>query len=213
MPVNMTMLAGFVALSAVLSAIPGPSVLLGTSRAITHGRLAGMGVVAGNALGGLVLLAVVLLGLGAIVASSAKVFFLVKIAGAAYLLWLGVHTLWAAHRSGADRFELGTGASEPSRQPTLRQGFVVGIANPKSIVSLMAILPQFVDDTMGHATVQMLVIGLAGGLAQVVIETLWVQGASALRSWFRARPRRVQHLQAGGGLAMIGLAGKLAAER
>ncbi|HEX5115006.1 MAG TPA: LysE family translocator [Pseudonocardiaceae bacterium] len=210
MPVNPAFLAGFLALSALLSVIPGPSVVLETGRAITAGRSSAMWIVLGNAVGGLVLLGLVLAGLGAIVGASAELFLVVKILGALYLLWLGVRSLLAARSGSTEEFATVGGAGVASRRQLVRQGFLVGVGNPKTIVSLMAILPQFVDHARGDATLQMLLIGLAGGLAQVLIETVWVHAAAGLRSWFLRRPRRIKAVKATGGLAMIGLAGKLA---
>jgi threonine/homoserine/homoserine lactone efflux protein len=210
MPVNPAFLAGFLALSALLSVIPGPSVVLETSRAITAGRSSAMWIVLGNAVGGLVLLGLVLAGLGAIVAASAQLFLVVKILGALYLLWLGVRSLLAARSGATAEFTTVGESGVASRRQLVRQGFLVGVGNPKTIVSLMAILPQFVDHARGDATLQMLLIGLAGGLVQVVIETVWVHAAAGLRSWFLRRPRRIKAVKATGGLAMIGLAGKLA---
>ncbi|WP_052460720.1 LysE family translocator [Microbacterium gorillae] len=208
-----TLVIGFLLLSALLSAIPGPSVLLETSRAITRGRRSAMWIVLGNTLGGMVLLALVLAGLGAIVAASAELFLVVKIAGACYLLWLGIQALRSAFRGEPDQHRTTTRQSQTTGIAAIRQGFIVGVANPKSIVSLMAILPQFVDHNLGHPTVQMAIIGITGGVAQVVIETIWVFAAGALGGWFQRRPRRMKYLKAGGGIAMIGLAGKLAFER
>ncbi|OXM56148.1 lysine transporter LysE [Amycolatopsis thailandensis] len=213
MLVNPSLVIGFLLVSALLSAIPGPSVLLETSRAITGGRRPAMWIVLGSTLGGIVLLTLVLAGLGAVVATSAKLFLVVKIAGACYLLWLGVDSLRSARRAGSEQVPAPTAGLSTRGIAAVRQGFMVGVANPKSIVSLMAILPQFVDHSLGHPTLQMAVIGLTGAMAQAVIETIWVFAAGALRSWFRRRSRRLQYLKAGGGLAMIGLAGKLAAER
>lgn len=213
MPVNPSMVVGFVLLSAFLSSIPGPSVLLETSRAITRGRRPAMWIVLGNAFGGLVLLTLVLVGLGAIVATSERLFMAVKIAGAFYLLLLGIRSIRSARSTGAEDFATTSDAAPLSTTRSIRQGFMVGVANPKSIVSLMAILPQFVDHSLGHPTLQMMVIGLVGALAQMVIETLWVCAAGALRGWFHRRPSRVRYLKAGGGIAMIGLSGRLAIER
>lgn len=212
MPVNPSLVIGFLLLSALLSAVPGPSVVLETGRAITRGRRAAMWIVLGNALGGMMLLALVLAGLGAVVAASAQLFMAIKIAGACYLLLLGVQALRSARRSGAEP-AVATPAEPGTRSAAVRQGFLVGVANPKSIVSLMAVLPQFVDHTLGHVTVQMLIIGLLGGVVQVAVETVWVTTAGTLRSWFRSRPRRLQRLEAAGGVAMIGLAGRLAVQR
>ncbi|MFI7387211.1 LysE family translocator [Streptomyces sp. NPDC049813] len=213
MPVNLSLLVGFLTLSAVLSAIPGPSVLLETSRAVTVGRRSALWIVLGNALGGLVLLALVLAGLGAVVAASAQLFMVVKVVGACYLLWLGVNALRSARANLAQEFSATTDApGGPSWARSVRQGFVVGVANPKSIVSLMAILPQFVDHSHADPVLQMLIIGLAGGVAQALIETVWVCAAVSLRSWFLKKSRRVRMLKAGGGVAMIAFAGKLAVE-
>lgn len=213
MVVNPGLVVGFLVLSALLSAIPGPSVLLATSHAIARGRRPAMWIVLGNALGGMVLLALVLAGLGAIVATSAKLFLIVKIAGACYLLWLGAQSLRSARHAAREQDLPLTTGSPDTRVAGLRRGFTVGIANPKSIVALMAILPQFVDHDLGHPTLQMAIIGVIGGVAQFSIETVWVSAASSLRSWFQRRPRRLQQLKTFGGFAMIGFAGKLAVER
>ncbi|MGH3353644.1 MAG: LysE family translocator [Nocardioides sp.] len=213
MVVNPGLVVGFLLLSALLSMIPGPSVLLETSRAITQGRRPAMWIVLGNALGGMALLALVLTGLGAIVATSAKLFLAVKIAGACYLLWLGVQSLLSARRTGPDLEPSPATDSSATGILAVRQGFAVGVSNPKSIISLMAVLPQFVDHRLADPTLQMLIIGILGGVTQVLIETLWVFAAGALRGWFRHRPRRIRNLKAAGGIAMIGLAGKLAVQR
>jgi threonine/homoserine/homoserine lactone efflux protein len=212
-PVDPALVLGFLLLSALLSAVPGPSVLLETSRAITQGRASAMWVVLGNAAGGMVLLALVLTGLGAVVATSARLFVVVKLLGALYLLWLGLRSLVDARRGSAG--DLGTmRASRPvARIRLVRQGFLVGVANPKSIVSLIAVLPQFVDPSRGDVTLQLLIIGVLGGATQVLIETVWVVGAGSLRSWFVRQPGRARALKAVGGVAMIGFAGRLAVDR
>ncbi|TCC03966.1 LysE family translocator [Kribbella soli] len=210
MPANPSLVVGFLLLSALLSAIPGPSVLLGTSRAITRGRRSAMLIVLGNFAGGMALLALVLAGLGVIVATSAKLFMVVKLAGAGYLLWLGIRSILSARSGGSGHLAQPVADRPAHPVAAVRQGFLVGVANPKSIVSLMAILPQFVDHNLGHPTLQMLVIGVTGGIAQLLIETLWVIAAGSLRTWFQHRPSRMQALKATGGVAMIGLAGKLA---
>lgn len=94
-----------------------------------------------------------------------------------------------------------------------REGLLIGLSNPKSLVTLTAILPQFVNPELGSTTLQLAVIGIAGAVAQLLIESTWVWGAARLRSWFGAKPRRLAALEAGGGLAMIGLAGRVALQR
>lgn len=214
MLIDPALLLGFLALSAVMSATPGPSVILATGRAITRGRGEATWIILGNATGGLTLLALVVAGLGAVVATSATVFMVVKIAGAIYLCWLGVRAIISAScEAPADVTGTPTYETGATRSRLLRQGFLVGASNPKSIVTLMAVLPQFVDPAHGNVAVQMALIGLAGALVQLMIELSWVLAAASLRSWFRRRPNRVRALQGAGGLAMIGMAGRLALQR
>jgi threonine/homoserine/homoserine lactone efflux protein len=215
MLIDPALLLGFVVLSATLSAIPGPSVILATSRAITQGRGPALWIVLGNALGGLLLLVLVVLGLGALVAASAAVFLVVKVLGAAYLFWLGLRAVLAARSAVVAALHADAdparGLPHP-RRGALRKGFLVGASNPKTIVSLVAVLPQFIAPGSTPVALQMLLIGLAGGVAQISIETTWVCAASGLRGWFTRRPRRIRMVKATGGVAMIGLAGKLALE-
>ena len=214
MPVDPALLLGFLALSMLLSAVPGPSVILATSRAIVRDRGEAMWIVSGNALGGLVLLALVVAGLGAVVVASSALFTVVKILGAIYLFWLGVRALLSAWRDPApDLGDVSNDADESSRWSLLREGFLVGVSNPKSVASLVAVLPQFVDPGLGAVPLQMLLIGLAGGVAQLVIESTWVLAAGGLRTWFRRRPARIRTMKGAGGVAMIGLAGRLALQR
>lgn len=213
MIVDPGLLWSFLLLSAVLSLTPGPSVVLSTGRAITQGRAPALRIVLGNALGGAVLLGLVIAGLGAVVATVAPLFAAIKIAGAAYLCYLGVRSLLAL-RSSTTAADLSSApAVAPATRREIREGFLVGVANPKSIISLMAILPQFVDPEIGSTTMQMVVIGLTGGVAQLLIETFWVLAANGFRAWFGRRPRRIATLKAVGGAAMIGLAAKLLVER
>ena len=213
MPVDPALLLGFLAMSAVLSLVPGPSVVLATGRAITRGRAQAIRIVVGNVIGGIALLVLVVLGLGAIVVASATLFNAVKMLGACYLLWLGIRTLLSIrHGSAADLDETGR-HDEASTRKALREGVLVGVSNPKSVVALVAILPQFVDSSIGAPALQMMLIGLAGAAAQFSIEATWVLAAASLRAWFRRSSRRLDALKAAGGLTMVGLAGKLALQR
>jgi threonine/homoserine/homoserine lactone efflux protein len=172
-----------------------------------------MWIVLGNAMGGLVLLALVLAGLGAIVAASAKLFMAVKVLGACYLFWLGVNALRSARAGSVNEPPAAADVlGRTSWARSVRQGFLVGVANPKSIVSLTAVLPQFVDHPRGNPVLQMLVIGLTGGVVQAFIETICVCAAGSMRTWFLGGRRRIRVLKAGGGVAMIAFASRLALE-
>jgi threonine/homoserine/homoserine lactone efflux protein len=196
--VDLHRLIAFCAMSLLLSAVPGPSVLFVVGRALAHGRRAALSSALGNALGGYVLVIAVALGLGTAVAQSALVFTAVTLAGAAYLVFLGVQVLRAPSP------EL-TGAQPVPGRRRVREGVLVGVSNPKSVVFLMAVLPHFVDREAGHVVVQMLVLGLAGALLQLASDSTWGLTASAARTWFGRSPRRITHLTRAGGATMIGL--------
>ncbi|MEE4542651.1 LysE family translocator [Streptomyces sp. V4-01] len=209
-------LAGFAAMSLLLVLIPGPSVLFVLGRALAHGRRTALGSVLGNAAGAYVLVALVSLGLGEVVSRSVALFTAVKLAGAAYLVLLGVRA-WR-HRGALSLAavpEADGAAGETARRGdlrTLREGFVVGVTNPKTMVFFAAVLPQFVDrDAAAHGGVwtsvhgQMLLLGLVFTVIALVCDSMWAVGASAARAWFARSPRRMAAVGGTGGLAMIGL--------
>lgn len=134
----------FAAASAVMLAIPGPTILLVISYALGHGRKAARATVAGVALGDFTAMTASMLGLGALLATSAELFTALKWVGAAYLVYLGVR-LWRAPVStdgtAVDKAEM------PSERPQriFLHTFVVTALNPKSIIFFVALLPQFID--------------------------------------------------------------------
>ncbi|MDJ1158811.1 LysE family translocator [Chelatococcus sp. SYSU_G07232] len=132
--------AAFVATSAVLLVIPGPTILLVVSYALGQGRRAAMPLVAGVALGDATAMTLSMLGLGALLATSATLFTALKWAGAAYLVYLGVK-LWRADPTGLAE------AAPEGRWPLgmLAHAWLVTSLNPKSIVFFVAFLPQFLD--------------------------------------------------------------------
>jgi threonine/homoserine/homoserine lactone efflux protein len=204
-PIDPHLLLGFLALSAAISVVPGPSVLFATSRAMAHGRAVGLWTVLGNALGGYTLVVAVACGLGTLVAASATVFTVVKLLGAAYLVWLGTRTLLAARAGRGEQPDLAVPSLRGGTRERVREGFVVGVSNPKTTVFLVAVLPQFVDPGRGPVLVQMLLVGLAGAVVQVVTDGAWALGAGQLRTWFARRPARRTALETTGGLTMVGL--------
>jgi threonine/homoserine/homoserine lactone efflux protein len=202
-------LLAFCAMSLLLSALPGPSVLFVIGRALTHGRRTALSSVLGNALGGYVLVIAVAMGVGSVVERSVLLFNVIKLAGAAYLVFLGVKALRASWRDRAIT-RTASGAAPGGGGGSVRAGFVVGVTNPKSIVFLTAVLPQFVDPEAGHVSVQMLLLGLAGALLQLVSDSIWGLTASTARTWLGRSPRRMSLIGGTGGLAMIGLGASVA---
>ncbi|WP_405720623.1 LysE family translocator [Streptomyces sp. NBC_01537] len=206
--VSLDRLAAFAAMSLLICVIPGPSVLFVIGRALAHGRRVALTSVAGNTLGSYVLVAAVALGIGPVVERSVLLFAALKLAGAAYLVYLGVKAL-------RQRKALAL-ASADQRTPrgalrTLGEGFVVGVSNPKTMVFYAAVLPQFVDRAAGHVIGQMLLLGLIFNAVALVSDSTMGLAASAARSWFARSPRRLSLVGGAGGLAMIGLGVTVAA--
>jgi len=197
----------FAIASALLIMIPGPSVLFTISRAMVLGRRAALVNVVGNAAGAAVQIAAVAAGLGALVAQSVAAYTVVKWVGAAYIVYLGIQAI--RHRRAGD----GVTGVDPTVTRTsriLREGFVVGVTNPKTIVFLVAVLPQFVARELGAVPLQMLVLGAVFVAIALCMDSLWALGAGAARDWFARSPERMHRLRGAGGSIMVGLGASLA---
>src|SRR4029077_18428511 len=194
----------FAAVVSVLIAIPGPSVLFTISRALTVGRRAALLTVAGNELGLCVQLVAVAFGVGAVVERSAQILTVVKFAGAAYLVFLGVQAI--RHRTSvAEAMAARVTPVTPLR--AIRDGFVVGAANPKTIVFFVVGLPEFVSSAPGHlpAPAQMLILGALFPVIALVLDSAWAAIAGTARQWLVRSPRRLAMIGGTAGLVMIGL--------
>jgi len=195
-------LLGFGLASLVLIVVPGPGVLFVVGRALAHGRRTALATALGHAAGNYVVAACVAVGLGALLQRSVEAFVIVKIAGALYLIWLGVHAI--RHRKSlADAMALATPPREGWR--AARDGAVVGLTNPKAYILFGAILPQFVNRAAGHVPAQMLVLALVSVAIGAISDCSWGFAASAVRTWFARSPRRIEMVGGAGGLAMIGV--------
>jgi threonine/homoserine/homoserine lactone efflux protein len=186
----------------VLIAIPGPSVVFVIGRALAYGRGVALCTVLGNSLGLLVILVLVALGLGVVVQESILVFTVLKLLGAGYLVFLGVQAI--RQRRGIQVAD-DVPVAPLSRPRAVRQGFVVGVSNPKAFMIFAAVLPQFIDRGEGHVQTQMLLLGLLAFAIGLGSDSVWALLASRLRSWFNASPKRGEAMGAVGGVSMIGL--------
>ncbi len=205
-----THVLAFAAVMTVLVAIPGPSVLFTVSRALTVGRRAALLTVVGNELGLCVQVVAVAFGVGAVVERSAQVITVIKLAGAVYLVFLGVQAI----RHRASMAEALTARVAPVRPlRAIRDGFVVGAANPKTIVFFVVGLPEFTTTAPGHLPVpaQMLILGALFPVIALVLDSAWAAIAGTARQWLVASPRRLALIGGTGGLVMIGLGVSLAA--
>jgi len=201
----------FAAASAVMLAIPGPTILLVVSYAIGHGRRAAVPTVVGVALGDFVAMTASMLGLGALLAASATLFTAVKWAGAAYLVYLGIR-LWRSPVLpvlAADAPAEAVAGSRPGEHRTMFwHAFAVTALNPKSIVFFVAFLPLFL--TPGAALLPQMVIMEATFLTLATLNALlYAFAASAARTAIR-RPAVQRAVNRTGGGLLIG-AGVVAA--
>jgi len=176
----------FAAAGALLVLIPGPAVIYIVTRSVRHGRAAGLVSTAGIEAGGLVHVAAATLGLSAILASSATAFNVVRYAGAAYLIYLGVRALLDRDVIGED--ELGAPA-EPDLGRMFWQGVIVNVLNPKTALFFLALLPQFIDPERGAVALQAGVLGITFIVVAFVLDASWALVAGGLARRLREGAR------------------------
>lgn len=193
-------LLAFTLTATLIIVIPGPGVLFGVGRALAYGRRTALASMVGGESAVFLMAVAVAFGLGTFVERSLAIFTLIKLAGAGYLVYLGV-------RAWRDRHRLAIRAGEGPRgfRRAARDGFLVSVSNPKTVVFLVAVLPQFVDRPRGHVSLQMIVLGLIFVLIALLSDSAWCLAAGAVRTWFGRSPRRLALVGGTGGLAMIGL--------
>ena len=195
-------LIGFTLASLIIIVIPGPGVLFVVGRALAHGRRTALATAAGHAAGNYMVAACVAVGLGTLLQRSAQVFTAVKLAGALYLVLLGVQAFRHRHSLAS---AMSAAPSATSGWRALRDGFIVGVTNPKSFILFGAILPQFVNRDAGNVPVQMLLLALISVCMGLACDSIWGLAASGVRVWFARSPRRYALVGGAGGLAMIGV--------
>jgi threonine/homoserine/homoserine lactone efflux protein len=200
-------LLAFTVTAFVLIAIPGPSVLFTVSRAITLGRGAGVATVAGNTVGAFTQVVAVAFGIGPLVERSVALFTVLKLAGAAYLIFLGVQAI--RHRQSLAE-ALGAKIERKTSARIVIDGFTVGVTNPKVIVFFAAMLPQFVDRQAGHVPVQIIALGAIFAGIALISDSTWALAAGTVRNWLGRSQRRLELIGGIGGLAMIGIGTRLA---
>jgi threonine/homoserine/homoserine lactone efflux protein len=209
---DLATLAVFSAAALALIVVPGPAVLYIVARGIDQGRLAGVVSAFGIAAGGLVHVVAAAVGISSLVVSSATAFTVVKWAGAAYLVVLGLRRLL----SGDDEEATGT---VPGRERSLRrifwEGAVVNVLNPKTALFFLAFLPQFVDVDAGSVAVQVVVLGLLFVALALLSDSAWGLAAGTAAGWLRGRRRvlRTQRYATGGVLLGLGLVTALTGSR
>jgi threonine/homoserine/homoserine lactone efflux protein len=205
--IDLDRVGGFALAAFIIIVVPGPSVLFVVSRGIALGRRAALATVLGNTLGAGVAAFLVSAGLGPIIAGSAAVFTVLKFVGAAYLIYLGIQAF--RHRRSLSA-ALSDQVAEKSTRTIVREGFVVGITNPKIFVFFAAVLPQFVDRSGSPAPVQMLILASVFLAIGMLSDGAWGVLAGTVRQWVVRSPKRLETVGGIGGLAIVGLGVNLA---
>jgi threonine/homoserine/homoserine lactone efflux protein len=203
--VDASVLAGLVVAALILIIVPGPSVTFIIGRAVAFGRRAAVLTVVGNELGMFVLVLLVAAGVGSIVQNSVFVLDAMRLAGGAYIVYLGVQAV--RHRRGLATVLL-IPPTRPSRH-IVGEGFVVGVTNPKLIVFFTAVLPHFVDPDGFWVPLQLAVLGLIVVTVAFVCHNAWGLLAGTAREWLSNDAHGLARLRRAGGLLMIGLGTQL----
>jgi threonine/homoserine/homoserine lactone efflux protein len=196
-------LAVFCLAALALIVVPGPAVTYVVTQSVDKGRRAGLLSVLGVASGGLVHVTAAAIGLSALLASSAEAFTAVKVAGAAYLIVIGVRRI-----VGRDGDDDQAEPAETSRRRVFAQGVVVNILNPKTALFFLAFLPQFIDPARGSVGLQAAVLGTVFVAIAVVSDCAYALLASALAGRLNRseRARRLRRLVSGGIFVALGAA-------
>lgn len=195
----------------VVIAIPGPSVIFLVSRALASGQRAALLSVLGNALGEYLQVLAVAFGIGTLVEDSVFAFTALKLVGGAYLVYLGLRTFLKRRSLAA---AIGTVAAPRSGRRAFAEALAVGATNPKTIIFLAAMLPQFVSRDAGSVPPQIMLLGAIFAGIAVLSDGVWVLLAARFRMWFGRSPGRLELIGGTGGLAIAAVgAGLLVAGR
>ena len=190
---NWSLFAGFLAITVILILTPGPVVTLVISTSATKGVRAGLITVAGTSSGNAILLLAIALGLNWVLSHAVYLFELLRWAGAAYLIWLGIQ---AWRHAGQVQ------PVSPGHHVHFFRGFLVALSNPKTIVFFTAFLPQFVDPALPVAP-QLAVMCVVSVLMAVLSDSCWAIAAGMGRAWFM-KPARAKLLGRASGLTLLG---------
>ncbi|HEX2891091.1 LysE family translocator [Vineibacter terrae] len=171
----------FIAAALVLLLTPGPAVLFIVARSVEQGRLAGFISDLGIHTATLVHVAAAALGLSALLASSALAFSIVKYAGAAYLIWIGLRKIFGR----AEAADEGQALTRYSYRRLFRDGFIVNLLNPKTALFFLAFLPQFVEVSRGHVATQIAFLGILFAAIGFVTDGCYALAAGTAGSWLK----------------------------
>ncbi|WP_283133810.1 LysE family translocator [Rhizohabitans arisaemae] len=194
----------FAIASLALALVPGPAVVYVLTRSVSQGRNAGLVSALGIHTGTLVHIVAAVIGLSSLIASSAIAFSVIKYAGAAYLVYIGVRAIMTKETLAADR------SLAPIRLGKVyREGILVNVLNPKTALFFLAFLPQFVDPSRGNAPLQILLLGATFFFLAMISDSLYALVGGALRGHVK-RFFSKQRLAVGGVYITLGITAALA---
>jgi threonine/homoserine/homoserine lactone efflux protein len=208
----------FVVSGLLLNIAPGPDSLLVMTRSAAHGGRAGSAAALGVGAGVFVHVAAAALGLSALLATSATAFTIVKIVGAAYLVWLGIGMLWPRRPRGAVAREgdvvvdapAPAADAAPSARRLFLQGFATNVLNPKVALFFLAFVPQFISPESPSKALAFLVLGLVFDVNGVLWLHVLIAFTVFARRRVRVAGRAVAWLNRGLGALFVALGVKLA---
>jgi threonine/homoserine/homoserine lactone efflux protein len=201
--INTQNLAEFILASVAIILVPGPSVMFVIARAVAWGRLTAWLTALGNALGMLLLSVFIAVGLGPLLQRSELLLIVVQVLGGIYLIYLGIDAL--RHRQAHAEDMVKVEEVKPSNYQILRQGFTVGVLNPKALVFFSAVFPQFVDPAVGSITIQLLIFGAIFTALALMLDGTWGILVGSSRDWFVTSKSRLVTLRTIGGVVMMAL--------
>ena len=203
LPVIPTHTWEFIIAATLIILVPGPSVLFTVARAISWGRAIAIATVLGNGIGVYLISIAVALGLGPLLQHSSFAFHAVQWFGGSYLVYLGYQAIRDSVAHAEDMRVVAE--KKPTIAETIRQGFIVGVLNPKTVVFFAAILPQFTDRERGHLTSQLIFLGTIFAIIAFISDSGWGLLAGTFRAWLAHDVKRLIRLRKIGGYIMIAL--------
>ena len=197
----------FLLAAIIIAAVPGPGIFYVAARTLSGGGKTGIASTFGTALGGLVHVIAGGFGVSAIILASAQLFTVLKLAGALYLVWLGIKTF----RDAGDRPPEQSSPTTATR--AFRDGIVVEALNPKTAAFFLALIPQFLEPAAGYLALQFMTLGLVSVALNTFADVIVVAVAAKARAKLMSRPHLIQRLRQGSGLFIAGLGISLALTR
>ncbi len=198
---DLSTLAVFSAAALVLAFMPGPGIFYIVGRTIAAGRVDGYASILGTTIGGFVHVFAGVVGVSALIMTSATAFMALKVIGGVYLVYLGIKTWRSGRQAEIDL----SSSSEGGAWRAFRDGIIVEATNPKTAAFFLALIPQFIDTSRGTVGQQFFVLGATSIALNVVADLVYTFAASRARTLLIRRPHIVRRLRQGSGAVLTSL--------